>query len=81
MQDHVNLLFEINDLWPGDIVFAKIDPESPAMIVTICYDGSDKLKYGVKHIDGVDSYYRYELLSEVEAEIKRITGKWLPKNT
>lgn len=75
MQDHANLLLEVNDLWPGDLVFAKIDTESPAMVLTICYDGSDKLKYGVKHVDGVDSYYRFELLSEVEAEIRRITGK------
>ena len=44
MQDHVNQLLEVNDLWPGDIVFAKIDNESPAIVVTICYDGSDKLK-------------------------------------
>lgn len=75
MQDHSKALFEINDIWPGDMVFHRLEPELPIICLTVCYNGSDKLEYGVKSTHGLESCSRYELLTAVDAEIKRITGK------
>ena len=75
MQDHANALFEINDVWPGDIVYHKLEPDAPMICLTVCYNGSDKLEYGMKHANGLESCSRHEIMTEVEAEIKRITGK------
>ena len=75
MQDHANALFEINDIWPGDIAYHRLEPDSPIICLTVCYNGSDKLEYGVKSAHGIESCSRHELMTSVEAEIKRITGK------
>jgi hypothetical protein len=75
MQDHAKQLFEINDIWPGDLAFHRLEPEVPLICLTVCYNGSDKLEYGIKHRDGVESCTRHELMTVVDAEIKRITGK------
>jgi hypothetical protein len=47
----------------------------PLICLTVCYNGSDKLEYGMKHREGVESCSRHELMTVVDAEIKRITGK------
>ena len=75
MQDHANLCFEINDIWPGDLVYHHLEPDLPIICLTVCYNGSDKLEYGVKSTHGLESCSRHELMTSVEAEIKRITGK------
>jgi hypothetical protein len=75
MQDHANALFEINDIWPGDIAYHRLEPDSPIICLTVCYNGSDKLEFGVKSAHGLESCSRHELMTAVEAEIKRITGK------
>ena len=75
MQDHANALFEINDIWPGDIAYHRLEPDSPIICLTVCYNGSDKLEFGVKSAHGIESCSRHELMTAVEAEIKRITGK------